>query len=236
MLAASLLWSVVCGLVVLSVDILHIKEVTKTVLVLVFSVVPASGLVGGLLGYWIASAQPSPIGAASTACVAAVTINALFLSFVTAQSSNLPYGWVNGTLGGIVLGLTAAPFWFTGALVLYSFVEKRLLSGTLRNSSRTGVLSALIEFCLNPSSLVLKVTNPTRWGCYLLGYNLLFSFLLTFLLTGPTGKYLGASYVAQPSRFWIWIIFVSVIEELTFRLPLRHSATNLTISAFLVAF
>jgi len=236
MLAASLLWSVVCVLVLVSVDGPHIKDVTKAVLVLTFTVVPGSVLVGGILGYWIASAQPSPIGAASIACVAAVAINALFLSFVTTQSSNVPHGWVNATLGGVVLGLTAAPFWFTGALVLYGFVEKRLLSGTPRDSSRTGVLSALIEFCLNPSSSVLKVTNPPRWGCYLLGYNLLFSLLLTFLLSGPIRKYLGASYVAQPSRFWIWIMFVSVVEELTFRLPLRHSATNLTISAFLVAF
>src|SRR5262245_53858165 len=113
MLAASLVWSVVGGLVLLSVDILHIKDVTKTALVLSFTVVPGSVLVGGILGYWIASAQPSPVGAASMACVAAVTINALFLSFVTTQSSNVPYGWVNATLGGIVLGLTAAPFWFT---------------------------------------------------------------------------------------------------------------------------
>jgi hypothetical protein len=236
MLAASLLWSVVCVLVLLGVDILHIKDVTKAVLMLSFTVVPCSVLVGGILGYWIASAQPSPIGAASLACVAAVAINALFLSFVTTQSSNVPHGWVNATLGGAVLGLTAAPFWFAGALVLYGFVEKRLLSGTLRSSSRTGVLSALIEFCLNPSSSVLKVTNPSSWGCYLLGYNLLFSLLLTFLLTVPTRKYLGASYVAQPSRFWIWVVFVSVIEELTFRLPLRHSGINLTISALLFAF
>lgn len=236
MLAASLLWSVVCVLVLLGVDILHIKDVTKAVLILSFTVVPGSVLVGGILGYWIASAQPSPIGAASIAGVAAVTINALFVSFVATQPSNIPLGWVNATLGGAVLGLTAAPFWFAGALVLYGFVEKRLLSGTLRSRSRTGVLSALIEFCLNPSSSVLKVTNPSSWGCYLLGYNLIFSLLLTFLLTVPTRKYLGASYVAQPSRFWIWVVFVSVIEELTFRLPLRHSAINLSISALLFAF
>jgi hypothetical protein len=236
MLTASLLWSVVCVLVLVSVDGPHIKDVTKAVLVLSFTVVPGSVLVGGILGYWIASAQPSPIGAASLACVAAVAINALFLSFVTTQSSNVPHGWVNATLGGAVLGLTAAPFWFTGALVLYGFVEKRLLGDTPRDSSRTNVLSALIEFCLNPSSSVLKVTNPSSWGCYLWGYNLLFSLILTFLLTVPTRTYLGASYVAQPSRFWIWVIFVSVIEELTFRLPLRHSAINLTISALLFTF
>ena len=236
MLTASLLWSVVCVLVLVSVDGPHIKEVSKAVLVLSFTVVPGSVLVGGILGYWIASAQPSPIGAASLACVAAVAINALFLSFVTTQSSNVPHGWVNATLGGAVLGLTAAPFWFTGALVLYGFVEKRLLGDTPRDSSRTNVLSALIEFCLNPSSSVLKVTNPLSWGCYLWGYNLLFSLILTFLLTVPTRTYLGASYVAQPSRFWIWVIFVSVIEELTFRLPLRHSAINLTISALLFTF
>jgi hypothetical protein len=81
---------------------------------------------------------------------------------------------------------------------------------------------------------VTKVANPLTWGCYLLGYNLFFSLFL-FLLIVPVMKYLGASYIAQPRRFWLWIIFYSAIEELTFRLPLRYSAINLTISALLFA-
>jgi hypothetical protein len=78
------------------------------------------------------------------------------------------------------------------------------------------------------------VANPLTWGCYLLGYNLFFSLLL-FLLVVPLAKYLGASYIAHPPRFWLWIIFYSAMEELTFRLPLRYSAINLTISALLFA-
>jgi len=233
MLAATLLWSVACVLVLLSVDMLHVKDLTKAVLILCLTVVPGSVLVGGILGYWIASARPSPIGAASIAGVAAVTINPLFFSFAS-QWSTVPHGWVDATLGGAVVGLTAAPFWFIGALVLYGFVERWLVGRTLPGSSRTGVLSALIGFCLNPSLPVTKVANPLTWGCYLLGYNLFLSLLL-LLLVVPVMKYVGASYIAQPRRFWVWVIFFAVIEELTFRLPLKQSAISLTISALLFA-
>jgi hypothetical protein len=234
MLAATLLWSVACVLVLLSVDILHVKDLTKAVLILSLTVVPGSVLVGSILGYWIASARPSPIGAASIAGVAAVTINALFFSFAS-QWSTVSHGWVDATLGGAVVGLTAAPFWFIGALVLYGFVERWLVGRTLRGSSRTGVLSALIGFCLNPSLPVTKAANPLTWGCYLFGCNLFLSLLLGFFVAVPMGKYLGAKFIGQPARRWILIIFVSVIEELIFRLPLRYTANNLTISALLFA-
>jgi hypothetical protein len=234
MLAASLLWSLVFVLVLLSVDMLHVKDVTKAVLISFLTVVPGSVLVGGILGYWIASAQPSPIGAASIAGVAAVTINPLLVSFVATQASTISHGWVAATVSGAVIYLTAAPFWFIATLVLYGLVERRLLGRTLCASSRTAVLSQLTRFCLNPSIPVTKVTNPLAWGCYLLGYNLFLSLLL-LLLVVPVMKYLGASYIAQPRRFWVWVIFFAVIEELTFRLPLKQSAISLTISALLFA-
>ena len=234
MLAASLLWSVVFALVLLSVNILNVENVTKAILISFLTVVPGAVLVGGLLGYWIASAQPSPIGAASLAGVAAVTINPLLVSFVAGQASNLPHGWAGAAVSGAVLYLTAAPFWFVGALVLYGLVERRLLGGTHYGGSQTAVLPQIIRFCLNPSMPVTKVANPLSWGCYLLGYNL-FLTLLAFLVAFPVGKYLGAIYIAHPRRLWLWIIFSAVVEELTFRLPLRQSAINLTISALLFA-
>jgi len=90
MFAATLLWSVVAVLVLLSVDILHVKDLPKAVLMLSLTIVPGSILVGSILGYWIASARPSPIGAASIAGVAAVTLTALFVSFVATQPSTVP--------------------------------------------------------------------------------------------------------------------------------------------------
>jgi hypothetical protein len=232
MLVASLLWSVVFALVAWSTNIVQVENVTKAVLVSFVTVVPGSILVGVLLGYWIASAQPSPIGAALLAGVAAVTINPLLVSFVAGQSGNFRHGLAVVTLSGAVLYLTAAPFWFIGALVLYGRVERRLRDR--RRRSRTALLPQLIRFSLNPSIPVTKVANPLTRGCYLLGYNLFVSLLL-FLLVVPMAKYLGASYIAQPPRFWLWVIFASVIEELIFRLPLRYSAINLTIPFFLFA-
>jgi hypothetical protein len=236
MFAATLLWSVVAVLVLLSVGILHVKDLPKAVLMLSLTIVPGSILVGSILGYWIASARPSPIGAASIAGVAAVTLTALFVSFVATQPSTVPHSWVDATLGGAVLGLTAAPFWFMGALFLYGFVERRLRGRTLRGSSRSGVLSALTRFCLNPSVTVTNVANPLTWGCYLFGYNLLLSLLLAFFVTFPVGKYLGASSIAGIGRArpWILFLFAPVVEELSFRLPLRYTEINLTISALLV--
>jgi hypothetical protein len=234
MLAASLLWSVVSVLVLVSVNILHAENVTKAILISFLTVIPGSVLVGALLGYWIATAQPSPIGAASLAGVAAVTINPLLVAFVAILLGTAPHGWVVATLSGAILYLTAAPFWFLGALVLYGLVERRLLGGTRYGGSRTALLPQLIRFCLNPSIPVTRVDNPLSWGCCLLGYNLFLSLFL-LLLVVPVMKYLGASYIAHPRRLWLWIIFSAVIEELTFRLPLNASPINLSISALLFA-
>jgi len=70
MLAASLLWSVTSVLVLVSVGFVHVNALIKAVLILCISVVPGVVLVGSTLGYWIASARPSPIGTAAIAAVA----------------------------------------------------------------------------------------------------------------------------------------------------------------------
>ncbi len=123
MVGASLLWSVTSVLMLLSASLLH-TDAFKTVLILNLAIVPGAILVGSTLGYWMASARPSPIAAAATAAVASVTINSLFVSFAT-RLSTVASNWAGATIGGAVLGLTAAPFWFVGALVLYDRLERR---------------------------------------------------------------------------------------------------------------
>jgi hypothetical protein len=234
MVAASLLWSVTSVLVLLSAGILH-GDALKAVLVLCLTVVPGAVLVGSTLGYWIASARPSPIGAAVIAGVAAVTINSLFVSFAIRWWSTVSPSWVDATVGGAVLGLTAAPFWFVGALILYDLVERRLLDHTRRDNERTGPLSALITFFLNPSTSATKLANPLTWASYLFVYDLLLSLLLGFFVIVPLRRYFGASFIGEPAPRWTLIILLSIIEELIFRLPLRYSAINLNISVLLFA-
>lgn len=233
MAAASLLWSVTSVLVLMSAGVLHANAL-KAVLMLCLTVVPGSILVGSILGYWIGSARPSPIGTATIAAVAAVTITALFVSVIS-QWASASSGWAGATVGGAVLGLTAAPFWFIGALVLYGFIERRLLDQTDRYDERTGPLSALLTFCLNPSALATKVAHPLIWASYLLVYDLFLSLLLGFFVAFPLRKYFGASFVGQSAPRWTLILLLSTIEELIFRLPLRYTAVNLTISTLLFA-
>ena len=234
MFTASLLWSVTSVLFLLGAGILH-ADALKAVLILCLTLVPGSVLVGGTLGYWIASTRPSPIGAAAIASVAAVTINALFVSFATQWSSTASSSWAGATVGGAVLGLTAVPFWFIGALVLYGFIERRLLDHTDRETERTESLSALITFFLDPSTSASKLANPLIWACYLFVCDLFLSLLLGFFVIFPLRRYFGASFIGQPAPRWTWIILLSIIEELIFRLPLRYTAINLSISVLLFA-
>ena len=220
-------------LVLGSVGILHVNALVKTALILCLICIPSSILVGGTLGYWISSRRPSPIGAAAIAAVAAVTINALFVSFATQWSSTASSSWAGATVGGAVLGLTAAPFWFIGALVLYDFIERRLLDHTHRNNERTESLSALIRFFLDPSTSATKLANPLIWACYLFVCDLSLSLLLGFFVVVPLRRYFGASF--KPAPPWTWIILLSIIEEFIFRLPLRYTAINLSISVLLFA-
>jgi hypothetical protein len=125
--------------------------------------------------------------------------------------------WLLMSSGSFVLGLS---------LLLFSLVL--LCSGI-------SVLSTLIRFLLNPSSPATKVTNPLSWGCYLFGYHLSLTLLASFYVAVPARKYAG---VVRAKRYslpeaWILVMLFSIIEELTFRLPLRYSAINLTISALL---
>ena len=234
MFTASLLWSVTSVLFLLGAGILH-ADALKAVLILCLTLVPGSVLVGGTLGYWVASTRPSPIGAAAIASVAAVTINALFVSFATQWSSTASSSWAGATVGGAVLGLTAVPFWFIGALVLYGFIERRLLDHTDRETERTESLSALITFFLDPSTSASKLANPLIWACYLFVCDLFLSLLLGFFVIFPLRRYFGASFIGQPAPRWTWIILLSIIEELIFRLPLRYTAINLSISVLLFA-
>jgi hypothetical protein len=127
-LAASLLWGIIALLVLLNVGMLRLTDVGNVVRILSLTVVPGSVLVGGILGYWIARAHPSPIGAASVASVATATINPFFIWLVVTRPSTVPHGWVAAAISGAMLWLTAAPFWFTATLVLYRFVDKWLRS------------------------------------------------------------------------------------------------------------
>jgi len=234
MVAASLLWSVTSVLVLMSAGILN-ANLLKAALILSLTVVPGSVLVGSILGYWIVSARPSPIATAAIAAVAAVIITGIFVSFVSQWWSAASSSWAGATVGGAVLGLTAAPFWFVGALVLYGFVERRLLDHTNPDQEGTGPLSALVTFCLNPSAAATKLPHPLIWASYLFVYDLFLSLLLGFFVIIPLRKYFGASFVGQPEPRWTLILLVSTIEELIFRLPLRYTAINLTISALLFA-
>ena len=230
MLTASVLWSITSVLVLGSGGLLHVNAL-KAVLILCLIGAPSSILVGGPLGYWISSTRPSPIGAAAIAAVAAVTINALFVSFATQWWSTASSSWAGATVGGAVLGLTAAPFWFIGALVLYDFIERRLH----RNNERTESLSAIITFFLDPSTSATKLANPLTWACYLFVCDLFLSVLVGFFVVIPLRRYFGASFLGEPAPRWTLIILLSIIEELIFRLPLRYTAINLNIAALLFA-
>jgi hypothetical protein len=93
-------------------------------------------------------------------------------------------------------------------------------------------ISALIRFCLKPSIPVTKVANPLSWGSYLFGYNLSLAIISAVFVAFPIRKYLGAESIAVGSI--ASLLIAPVVEELTYRLPLRYSEINLTISALLI--
>ena len=96
-------------------------------------------------------------------------------------------------------------------------------------------LSALIRFCFNPSTSVTKVANPLRLGCSLLGYDLFLTLISAFFVAFPAMKHLGATHILglAQSRPWILFVVAPMSEELIWRLPLRYSEVNLTISVLL---
>jgi len=87
---------------------------------------------------------------------------------------------------------------------------------------------------LNPALPDTKPTSPWSWGCYLFGYNLFLTIISATFVAFPMGKHLGASSIAGIPRPRIWVLFAPVTEELLFRLPLRYSVINFTITALLI--
>jgi hypothetical protein len=134
-------------------------------------------------------------------------------------------GWAGG-LWGAGLFMRAGNFVLALLLLLFSL-------GLLWRRAGISSISALIRFCLNPSTPVTKVANPFSWGCYLFGYNLFLTIISAIFVAFPMVKHLGASFIRRPGLGWAWVI-APVVEELTFRLPLRYTEINLTVSALLV--
>jgi len=134
-------------------------------------------------------------------------------------------GWAGG-LWGAGLFMRAGNFVLALLLLLSSL-------GLLWGRAGISSISALVRFCLNPSTPVTKVANPFSWGCYLFGYNLFLTIISAFFVSFPTVKHLGGSLIPRPGLVWAWIV-APVVEELSFRLPLRYTEINLTISALLV--
>ena len=107
-------------------------------------------------------------------------------------------GWAAG-LWGARLFVRAGNFVVALLLLLWSL-------GLLW--SRTGIssLSALIRFCLNPSTPVTKVANALSVGGSLLGYDLFLTLISAFFVALPIGKHLGATSIAsivqsRPQKF-----------------------------------
>ena len=137
-------------------------------------------------------------------------------------------GWAAG-LWGAGLSIRAGNFALALLLLLWSL-------GLLCGRSGISTISALTRFCFNPSTPVTKVANPLSLGCSLFGYDLFVTLISAFFVAFPTMKHLGATHSLGivGSRPWILFLLAPVAEELTFRLPLRYSEINLTISALLV--
>jgi hypothetical protein len=137
-------------------------------------------------------------------------------------------GWAAG-LWGAGLYVRAGNFALALLLLLLSL-------GLLWGRSGISTISALTRFCFNPSTPVTKVANPLSLGCSLLGYDLFLTLISAFFVAFPIMKHLGASTTGGLARAGPWILFLlaPVAEELTFRLPLRYTEINLTISALLV--
>src|SRR5262245_45912126 len=114
-------------------------------------------------------------------------------------------------------------------------IAASLSLGLLWCRSGISTISALTRFCFNPSTSVTKVANPLTFGCSLLGYDLFLSLIGAFFVALPIGKHLGATSIASIalSRPWVLFLFAPVSEELVWRLPLRYTKVNLTISGLL---
>jgi hypothetical protein len=142
--------------------------------------------------------------------------------------------WVLGSASGV---------WISWLLIRSgSFLPglSLLLLSVVLLCTGTSVLSALARFSLNPSSVAANATNPLSWASYLFVYHLFLGLFTSIFLAVPVAKYMGVSRVRLPRDFlpagWILFTLFAVTEELTFRLPLRYSAINLTISALLFTF
>ncbi len=137
--------------------------------------------------------------------------------------------WVIGWAGGLWgAGLVMRTGNFALALLLLVFSL-----GLLWARAGISSLSALIRFSLNPSIPAAKVTNSFNWGCYLFGYNLSLTIIGAIFVAFPMKKYLGASFTPKPELAWAWVV-APVVEELTFRLPLKYTAINLSVPALIV--
>ncbi len=137
-------------------------------------------------------------------------------------------GWAAG-LWGAGLYVRAGNLAFALLLLLLSL-------GLLCGRSGISTISALTRFCFNPSKPVTKGANPLILGCSLLGYDVFLTLISAFFVGIPILKHLGVSPIVglAGSRLWISVLLAPVAEELTFRLPLRYSEINLTISALIV--
>jgi hypothetical protein len=134
-------------------------------------------------------------------------------------------GWAGG-LWGAGLFMRAGNFILGLLLVLLSL-------GLLWGRAGISSISALVRFSVSPSTTVMKVADPFSWECYLLGYNLFLTIISAIFVAFPMGKHLGASPISRPGLVWVWV-FGPVFEELSFRLPLKYTKINLTISALLL--
>jgi hypothetical protein len=140
--------------------------------------------------------------------------------------------WVAGWAGG----LWGAWSFMRAGNILLALLLLLLSIGLFWGRAGISIISALNRFCLNPSLPDTKVTNHLSWGVYLFAYNLFLTIISAIFVAFPIMKHLGATPVGgiAQSRPWVLFLFAPVAEELSFRLPLRFTKINLTISALLV--
>ena len=136
-------------------------------------------------------------------------------------------GWAGG-LWGAGLSVRAGNLSLALLLLLLSL-------GLLWSRAGISTISAFTRFCFNPSAAVTKVASPLSVCCSLLGYDLFLTFITAFFVAFPAMKHLGATHILGVARSRAWILFLlaPVAEELTFRLPLKYTEVNLTISVLL---
>ena len=136
---------------------------------------------------------------------------------------------------GWAAGLWGAGLYVRAGNLAFAFLLLVLSLALLCGRSGISTISALTRFCFNPSKPVTKGANPLILGCSLLGYGLFLALISAFFVVIPIGKHLGVAIAGLArSRLWISVLLGPVSEELIWRLPLRYSEINLTISALLV--